>query len=101
MKNQQQEFESRKAAVAKLIEEQLKEGSLGTTLSDIAFAANKYGLRLSRQNLHNWLHQVYLPSTWVLRPYILTLQEKAEGPESEAGLLLAFFQKLWEASGYE
>ena len=54
MKNQQQEFESRKAAVAKLIEEQLKEGSLGTTLRILPTIS-----MTARRNPHNWLIKLH------------------------------------------
>ena len=98
----QQESQTKKESVAQVVEQQLKDGSLGKTLTDIAFVANRHNLRLSRQTLHNWYHQTYLPSNSILRLFIYDLQaEQGQDWNSEAETLLSFFQKIWEAAGYD
>lgn len=94
------ERDDKKTAVALVVSQRLSEGSLGKSLSDIAFLANKHDIQLSRQTLHNWYHQVYLPSRSILQLYVYKLMGVDKKYKVEAGLLLAFFQDLWKAAGY-
>ncbi len=99
MKNQE-EINNKKTAVALVISNYLSEGSLGHTLSDIAFVANKYGLRLNRQTLHNWYYEKYLPNPNVLYLYIYKLGMLTKKHGDEAWKLLSFFMEVLDAAGY-
>lgn len=94
------ELETKKAAVANVISWALSEGAVGKTLTDIAFLANKYDLRINRQTLHNWYHEKYLPNQNTLHLYIYKLSTVKKSPDGEAQLLTAFFRSLLEATHY-
>lgn len=92
------ELDDKKAKVADVISWALNLGDPGKTLSDIAFLANKYDLRLNRQTLHNWYHEKYLPNQNTLHLYIYKLSTIKKSPDNEAERLLAFFTDILEAT---
>lgn len=103
----QKELKKTREKVAKYIQTYMMKESIFPNIQNMATTANRFGLSVSRQTIHNWAIGKTLPMLTLLDNYILILGLKrptfdpASRPVEDKDVqeleaLLAFFQRLRE-----